>query len=127
MLGILPYLLKRTRTFIGAVGITILVASGLGAPGSSYAQAGPQPVILHVKTALSVDDAQICVVPNVAWAALADGREVTIVFDGSAVTSVAKGYGWRGWMDGLHFNGDGTGCTAREGASISRQAIQNTA
>jgi hypothetical protein len=36
--------------------------------------------------------------PNVAWAALAAGRRVTIVFDGSAVTSVARGYGWRGWF-----------------------------
>ncbi len=26
-------------------------------------------LVLHVKTALSVDDAQICVAPNVAWAA----------------------------------------------------------
>lgn len=37
-------------------------------------------------------------VPNDAWAALAEDRPVTIVFDGSAVTSVAKGYGWRGWF-----------------------------
>lgn len=31
--------------------------------------AAERPLIFHVKTALSVDDAQICVVPNVAWAA----------------------------------------------------------
>src|ERR671919_2813537 len=31
--------------------------------------------------------------PNVAWAVLAEGRPLTIVFDGSAVTSVAKGSG----------------------------------
>jgi len=60
--------------------------------------AEPRPLVLHVKTALSVDDAQICVVPNIAWAALSQGRPVSIVFDGSAVTSIAKGFGWRGWL-----------------------------
>ena len=65
---------------------------------STIALAEAKPLILHVKTSLSIDDAQICVVPNVAWVALAAGRSVTIVFDGSAVTSVAKGYGWRGWV-----------------------------
>ncbi len=32
--------------------------------------AGAEYVLIHVKTALSVDDAQICAVPNVAWATL---------------------------------------------------------
>ncbi|MGH6894944.1 MAG: hypothetical protein ACREJ5_00115 [Geminicoccaceae bacterium] len=67
-------------------------------PAASMVAAAERPLVFHVKTALSVDDAQICVVPNVAWAALAEGRPVTIVFDGSAVTSVARGYGWRGWL-----------------------------
>lgn len=67
-------------------------------PSPGIAGEEVRPLVLHVKTALSIDDAQICVVPNVAWAALAAGRPVTIVFDGSAVTSVAKGYGWRGWF-----------------------------
>jgi hypothetical protein len=67
-------------------------------PAASTATAAERPLVFHVKTALSIDDAQICVVPNVAWAALAEGRPVTIVFDGSAVTSVARGYGWRGWL-----------------------------
>ena len=53
-------------------------------PAASTVAATERPLVFHVKTALSVDDAQICVVPNVAWAALAAGRPVTIVFDGSA-------------------------------------------
>ena len=57
-----------------------------------------EPFLIHVKTSLGIDDAQICVVPNVAWAALEAGHQVTILFDGSAVTSVAKGFGWRGWL-----------------------------
>ncbi len=50
--------------------------------------------IFNVKTSLDEDDAQICVVPNVAWAALARGHEVILMFDGSAVTSVKKGGFW---------------------------------
>ncbi len=55
-------------------------------------------VLIHVKTALSVDDAQICAVPNVAWATVAEGKQVALLFDASAVTSVTKGFGWRGWF-----------------------------
>lgn len=60
-------------------------ALGLFIPSAEASAEGP-PLVLHVKTALSVDDAQICVVPNVAWAALAEGRPVTVVFDGSAAS-----------------------------------------
>ena len=51
-------------------------------------------ILIHTKTALSVDDAQICAVPNVAWAAAKEGHNVTILFDASGVTSVTKGFGW---------------------------------
>ena len=68
-----------------------------------------------------MDDAQICVVPNVAWAALAEGRPVTIVFDGSAVTSVARGYGWRGWL-GIHSTAmERAGLPERERRSLAEQ------
>jgi hypothetical protein len=76
---------------------TILALAPLALlPAASTVAAAERPLVVHVKTALSVADAQICVVPHVAWAALAEGRPV--VFDGSAVTSVARGYGWRGWL-----------------------------
>lgn len=65
---------------------------------SVQAQEAPRPLLLHVKTSLAIDDAQICVFPNLAWAALAEGRPVTVIFDGSAVTSITRGYGWRGWF-----------------------------
>lgn len=52
-------------------------------------------VLIHVKTALSLDDAQICAAPNVALASLKAGHKVTILFDASAVTSITKGFGWR--------------------------------
>jgi hypothetical protein len=78
-----------------------------------------RPLMLHVKTALSVDDAQICVVPNIAWAALAEGRNVTVVFDGSAVKSIAKGYGWQGWI--------GSDSTAMDRASLPERERQSLA
>ena len=47
--------------------------------------------LIHAKTGLKVDDAQICAVPNVAWAALKQGYQVTILFDASGVTAIKKG------------------------------------
>ena len=47
--------------------------------------------LIHAKTSLKLDDAQICAVPNVAWAALSKGYKVTILFDASGVTAIKKG------------------------------------
>lgn len=55
----------------------------------------------HVKTELSVDDAQIYVVPNVAWAALA---------------KIARGHGCRGWL--------GRSSSALERASLPLRASE---
>jgi len=54
----------------------------------------PQHILIHMKTSLAQDDAQICAVPNVAWAFVKVGHRVTILVDASAVTSVTKGFGW---------------------------------
>jgi hypothetical protein len=70
----------------------------------------PTPLVLHVKTALREDDAQICVAPNLAWAALSEGRPVKMVFDASAVQSIAKDYGWRGKL--------GAGSSAMDRANL---------
>ena len=90
-------------------------------PAASTVAAAERPLVFHVKTALSIDDAQICVVPNVAWAALAQGRPVTIVFDGSAVTSVARGYGWRGWLGIESTAMERAGLPERERRSLAEQ------
>lgn len=57
-------------------------------------QIQPQHILIHMKTSLAEDDAQICAVPNVAWAMVKAGHQVTILVDASAVTSVTKGFGW---------------------------------
>ena len=83
--------------------------------------AAAEHVLIHVKTALSVDDAQICAVPNVAWATLAEGNQVTLLFDASAVTSVTKGFGWRGWFGSETTAMDRAALPERERESLSRQ------
>jgi hypothetical protein len=97
----------------------LLSAIHWGSPG--WAAEEKTPIIFHVKTALSIDDAQICAVPNVAWAALARGRSVVIVFDGSAVTSVAKGYGWRGWIGLTSTAMDRADLPERERGALAKQ------
>jgi len=47
--------------------------------------------LVHATTGLKIDDAQICAVPNVAWAALKQGYDVSILFDASGVTALKKG------------------------------------
>ncbi len=76
-------------------------------------------VLFHVKTALSVDDAQICAVPNVAWATVSQGKQVSLLFDASAVTSVTKGFGWRGWF--------GTKTTAMDRAELPERERKSLA
>ncbi len=74
----------------------ILFITGLfmWTPVAGAQQAAPAGILIHMKTSLAQDDAQICAVPNVAWASVNAGHKVTIVVDASAVTSVTKGFGW---------------------------------
>ena len=76
-------------------------------------------VLFHVKTALNVDDAQICVAPNVAMASLDSGDKVTILFDGSAVTSITQGWGW--FVFGSITPMDKASLPKRERNSLSKQ------
>lgn len=79
-------------------------------------------LLIHMKTSLAEDDAQICAVPNVAWASVKAGHQVTILVDASAVTSVTKGFGW---FNGI-FRSDSTALDRaalpeRERKSLSEQ------
>lgn len=77
--------------WIGLLGFAALFISGESQAGDIQAENLPKRFLIHVKTSLDKDDAQICVAPNVALAALRKGDEVTLLFDGSAVTSVKRG------------------------------------
>ena len=79
-------------------------------------------ILIHMKTSLAEDDAQICAVPNVAWAMKKAGHQVKILVDASAVTSVTKGFGWFNSM----FRSDSTALDRaalpeRERQSLSKQ------
>jgi hypothetical protein len=79
-------------------------------------------ILIHMKTSLAVDDAQICAVPNVAWAAVKAGHKVTILVDASAVTSVTKGFGWFRKLIGSESTAlDRAGLPERERQSLSEQ------
>ncbi len=75
--------------------LVVLAVLTLLTPGFLQAQQpAPTRILIHTKTSLALDDAQICAVPNVAWAAVKASHKVTILVDASAVTSVTKGFGW---------------------------------
>ncbi len=85
-------------------------------------EAAAKRVLIHMKTSLALDDAQICAVPNVAWAAVKAGHKVTILVDASAVTSVTKGFGWfRGLIGSDSTALDRAGLPERERQSLSEQ------
>lgn len=81
-----------------------------------------EQILIHMKTSLAQDDAQICAVPNVAWSMVKAGHQVKILVDASAVTSVTKGFGW---FNGLFRPGstalDRAALPERERKSLSDQ------
>jgi len=82
--------MRHTISFVLAFALLVLFTAGF----VEAQQVTPVRILIHMKTALSLDDAQICAVPNVAWATVKAGHKVTILVDASAVTSVTKGFGW---------------------------------
>jgi len=79
---------RKYRPLIVGVGLICLAL--LSPP--SHGEAAQ--ILIHMKTSMAEDDAQICAVPNVVWAMTKAGHQVTILVDASAVTSVTKGFGW---------------------------------
>lgn len=53
--------------------------------------------LVHLKTSLDKDDAQICVAYNIMWAALEEGYNVKVLVDADAVNTYK--IGWRGKDD----------------------------
>ena len=61
---------------------------------SQFSWAQETTMLIHIKTDLDEDDAQICVAYNVIWAAIESGSKVNVLIDASAVNTYKKG--WRG-------------------------------
>ncbi len=80
----------KRASVLTALLMMVLVLS----PTLEAQEASAKRLLIHMKTSLAEDDAQICAVPNIAWAAVKAGHKVTILVDASAVTSVTKGFGW---------------------------------
>ncbi len=53
--------------------------------------------LVHLKTSLQKDDAQICVAYNVMWAAMEEGFKVQVLVDADAINTYK--IGWRGKDD----------------------------
>ena len=102
--------------------VVLAVLTLLTASFAQAQQATPARTLIHMKTSLALDDAQICAVPNVAWAAVKAGHKVTILVDASAVTSVTKGFGWFRKLVGSESTAlERAGLPERERQSLSEQ------
>jgi len=58
---------------------------------------GREIFLVHLKTSLKKDDAQICVAYNVIWAALEQGHKVKVLVDADAINTFKMG--WNGKDD----------------------------
>jgi len=63
-------------------------------PISSMAAKDQEVFLVHLKTSLKKDDAQICVAYNVMWAALEEGYTVKVLVDADAINTFK--IGWNG-------------------------------
>ncbi|WP_022661099.1 DsrE family protein [Paucidesulfovibrio longus] len=73
------------RILLLITGLILLTAPAMAGAGDG------KTFLIHAKTSMDLDDAQICAVPNVAWTALQEGYKVVILFDASGVTAIKKG------------------------------------
>ncbi len=61
-------------------------------PPVSAFGAEPKTFLVHLKTSLKKDDAQICVAYNVIWAALEEGFNVKVLVDADAINTFKIGW-----------------------------------
>src|SRR5438128_3741851 len=109
------------RSWMNIIGL-MLSALIAGTTSAAAQPATSLRVLIHANTSLAEDDAQLCAVPNVAWAAVKDVHKVTILVDASAVTTVTKGFGWfRRFMGSDTTALDRAGLPERERKSLAEQ------
>jgi len=65
---------------------------GLAAPSVPAYGAESETFLVHLKTSLKKDDAQICVAYNVIWAALKEGFNVKVLVDADAINTFKVGW-----------------------------------
>ncbi len=70
----------------------------------SFVQAAEEKetFLIHLKTSLKKDDAQICVAYNVMWAALEEGHKVQVLVDADAVNTYKMGWNGKDDIEGYN-------------------------
>ena len=76
---------------------TIAIIFLFATPFSSMADTAKEIFLVHLKTSLKKDDAQICVAYNIIWAALEEGYIVKVLVDADAINTFK--IGWKGKDD----------------------------
>ena len=77
--------MKRLLTLCVAVSFIII-------PLTTPAEETKETFLVHLKTSLKKDDAQICVAYNVMWAALEEGYKVKVLIDADAINTYKVGW-----------------------------------
>jgi hypothetical protein len=67
--------------------LTIAIFTLLFVTQISYAEEVKETYLIHLKTSLKKDDAQICVAYNIMWAALEEGFKVKVLVDADAINT----------------------------------------
>ena len=73
--------------------LTIAIIFLFATPFGSVADTGKEIFLIHLKTSLKKDDAQICVAYNIMWAALEEGYKVKVLVDADAINTYKVGWG----------------------------------
>ena len=74
--------------------MAVVIGIFLAGAVSIYAASNREVFLIHLKTGLKKDDAQICVAYNMMWAALEEGYQVKVLVDADAINTFKTG--WRG-------------------------------
>jgi hypothetical protein len=77
-----------------------LILSLLLVPFTIQASEEKETFLIHLKTSLKKDDAQICVAYNVMWAALEEGHKVKVLVDADAINTYKMGWGGKDDIEG---------------------------
>ncbi|MBX3332115.1 MAG: hypothetical protein KF722_17045 [Nitrospira sp.] len=81
--------MKRKIIILGVLLGGILASTWATA---TLAETGQKVMLIHLKTSLKHDDAQICVAYNAIWAALEQGLKVNVVVDADGVNTYKIGW-----------------------------------
>jgi len=73
--------------------LTIAIIFLFATPFGSLADTGKDVFLIHLKTSLKKNDAQICVAYNIMWAALEEGYRVKVLVDSDAINTYKVGWG----------------------------------